>query len=104
MTKEKKVSVTFKKIPRSTGLAGVCEATRVEIKINKQVIGYMERGGWKNKDYLWRIHFQLKTKESMSGWCWASLRSTFKEEEDARAKCKEYLPTIIEKIYFEEGD
>lgn len=37
----KKASVTFKKVPKSSGLAGVCEGSRVDIKINKQVIGYI---------------------------------------------------------------
>lgn len=98
----KKVSVTFKKVPKSTGLAGVCEPSRVDIKINKQVIGYMVRGGWQAKDYLWRIHFRLKSEDSVAGWKNVSLRAAFNEEEEARLKCKEYFPTIIDKIYFEE--
>ena len=98
----KKASVTFKKVPKSSGLAGVCEGSRVDIKINKQVIGYMTRGGWKAKDYLWHIHFQIKSKDSKCGWKYVSLRETFDDEEAARTKCKEYFPTIIDKIYFEE--
>ena len=98
----KKVSVTFKKIPKSAGLAGVCESSLVDIKINKQIIGYMTRGGWQAKDYLWHIHFQIKSKDSKCGWKNVSLREAFKEEAEARAKCKEYFPTIIDQVYFEE--
>ena len=98
----KKASVTFKKVPKSSGLAGVCEGSRVDIKINKQVIGYMTRGGWQAKDYLWHIHFQIKSKDSECGRKYVSLRETFDDEEAARTKCKEYFPTIIDKIYFEE--
>ena len=88
---------TFKKEPRSTGLAGIGERGLTNIKLDKKEVGYIrERSG----DYKWYICLAIKkekTKDSPAPFRWISLQEIFYKENDARQWLNDHKDDIQEK-------
>lgn len=88
----KKCSVTFKKQPSSTGLASVGQPYQsVDIKINKQIIGYISAPDWRNTNNIWNIHLAINTENS---WSWMRLKKYAKTEQEARDIAKNIIPRL----------
>lgn len=92
-----KVNITFKKQPRSTGLARIGEGYTTEMKIKKKRFGSISTANWNQKWEGWKISFAVKDGESRK---WKSYIKTFKTEEEARDFAKEVFPAQLEQLYF----
>lgn len=97
-----KFSVTFKKHPQETGLAGIGHPNPlVDIKINKKVVGLIVGPSWKTPDNLWRVRFTVKKdhpdENPNCDWKWMQLKIKFETEADARTWAKENFKGISEK-------
>lgn len=93
-----KINVTFKKEPRSTGLARIGEAVRVNMKIKKKRFGSIATASWNENWIGWKITFAVKDKEG--SWRWMKVKQTFQTEELAREYAKECFPKYIDDLWF----
>lgn len=89
------MNFTFKKDKRSTGLAGIGEATTVRIKVNKKEVGYITSGGWRSADNLWHIYFAVKHPEKLFEW--KRLKYKGQTEQETRDWLKDNFKIITEK-------
>jgi len=103
----KPVKPTFKKHPRSLGLAGIGEATFIDIKVKKKVVGSMHSS--RNWGDPWRIGFKVYQPEGVElncPWCWFFVKNTATDEAQARAWVIEHYNKFAEKykIWVDEDD
>lgn len=91
------IKVTFKKQPRSKGLASVGEPyPSVDIKINKKCCGYIAAPTWMTKDNKWAIRLMV---ESDPQWKWVNCTKRFDSEQEAREATPICIQAAIDKGY-----
>ena len=88
---------TFKKIKRSTGLAGIGEADSTAIKHRKKQVGILSGPGWYDDHNHWRARLCVKKPFNPDQFTWIVLKATFEDEEKGRAFLKRNYKAIIEK-------
>jgi len=98
----KKISITFKRQPRATGLASIgTPYPSVDIKLNKQKFGWISPPTWRTDDNKWGIYFSIKKSEPDSNpncdWKNVSIKTRFDTEEDARQWMVNNIERILEK-------
>ena len=99
----KKISITFKRQSKDTGLAGVCNPDPdVDIKLNKKVFGHIVAPNWRTKDNKWGICIAIiKTEPDNNLNCnWKNiiLKIRFDTEDDARQWMVNNIEKILEKF------
>ena len=95
---------TFKKQPRSSGLAGIGETEWVDIKVKKKVCGSITGGGWRDNDG-YKIRLTVVDKTSPIGWNWVQLKFRGKNADECREFLKERYESITTNndLYFSEN-
>lgn len=106
---EKKNSLSFKKEPKETGLAGVGYPNpNVYIKLNKKKIGYISAPNWTSSEDVYKIRFSVVKKDILEdgnpnrNWKWITLKASFKSEEKARAHVKKIISLVSSLHEFQE--
>lgn len=99
-----KLSVTFKKGTRQTGLAGMMENDPdIAIKVNKQIVGYIHPPSYRQRTSQFGIRFTVKkplnkvNTNPNCDWYWVFISINTTEEADARMWVKENIMKITEK-------
>jgi len=92
------MKVTFKRLPKATGLAGIAYPHQsVEIKLKRKQIGTIHAPNAFSGNQGWKIVFMVlcePSKENPSGWKWITLKNQYDTEEEAR----EYVQKVIRLI------
>jgi len=105
------MKISFKKQPRTTGLAGIGNSYQTtDIKVNKKIIGYIYPPTWRSKDNNWKINIAVEgcTKDdSNCSWRWVNLKYKPENESDGRIWIKKHLEKVLndndlELHYFED--
>ena len=86
-----KLCVTFKKQPRSTGLAAIGESTVIDMKIKKRKFGYITSPSWIDSFFGWRVVFAVKVKKELGIFSWKRLSKHFQTPEEAKKYAKEFF-------------
>jgi len=93
--------LSFKKMPRATGLAGVAEPNPpTEIKGDGKTIGQIIPPHYSDKDYVWRVYLYIKrepTPQDPCEWRSACLKKTFQTEPEARQFLKDNWAELSKK-------
>jgi len=96
--------LSFKKDPKTTGLAGVAEPNpRTVIKGDGVEIGYIRPPHYADADYVWSVMLRVNREPTPSDpcpWRYAELKKKFTSEPDAREYIKAEWETLSKlKIY-----
>lgn len=99
MSKNKKMSVTFKNHPPATGLARVGNPYQeIDIKLNKVIIGLISPPARASIERVWTVRFQVikpvPDDNPNCDWTWIAMKQKFETAELA----KEYTKTIVEPL------
>jgi len=100
----KPLKVSFKKLPRKTGLAAVCanEPSTI-IKINKNPVGEIQPPTRYQKHNKWQIALTIFNPESstneVKSWHWITLKKIFPNELRARLYVKENIREIAKRYH-----
>lgn len=103
-----KISVTFKKQPKATGLSSISEpyGPQIDIKLNKKKVGLICPPTAHTKDDLWRIQFSVPRTPTPDCSCdskWIVLKNKGNNEVEARNIAKDFVVLHHDKLYaFEE--
>lgn len=94
-----KLSVTFKKGKRKTGLAAVgAHDPPTDIKINKRIVGHIEFPNRHTESKIIKVHLTVKKQQPDSNpncdWKWIALKAGFHTEQEARTFVKREILTI----------
>lgn len=84
--------ISFKKRPRTTGLAGVGEPEpSVDVKLDGKIVGEISAPTWQTKDNMWSVNFTVEKEpsaESPSIWKRVWFKKHFESEDEARVFVK----------------
>ena len=73
----------------------------VDIKINGQVVGYIQAPNWTSKENVWKLKFAvikaniLEDKNPNCTWKWITLKWNYDDEAGARAGVEKVMPIIM---------
>jgi hypothetical protein len=100
-----KFSISFKRLPRETGLAAVGHPNQsVDIKVNGKECGWIVAPNWQTEDNKWKVGIKVINGENLNcSWKWIYFKARFETESEARAWVKDNLKRFDEKykLYFE---
>jgi hypothetical protein len=91
---------TFKKVKRSSGLAGIGEGDSTLIKHRKKEVGILYGPCWHSTDRLWRVRLAVMVPLKPDQFTWITLKATFENEEEGRAFLKRNYKSFVEKYEF----
>ena len=97
--------VTFKRMPRETGLSAVANPRpSVDIKVDGDIVGIIHAPNWLTGDGLWSVAFMVMKTEPdnnpNSDWKWVRFKKRFETEEDARAFVLKNITVVAAKYTF----
>lgn len=94
------MKLSFKKVPRSSGLAGMGEADSCEILADKCVVGSISGGHWRSTDSKYRVMFKVareKTQEDPCAFKWIVMKSVFDTMDAAKIAIRQSWSKICER-------
>lgn len=100
MSKTKTPSISFKKAPRQTGLAGVAQMPSYDVKVDKKVCGKVSKNSPYNRDKgIYSIGLTVKKdkniqsdeNESNCDWQWIFFKNNCQTDEEAQAFIKQAI-------------
>lgn len=90
-----KFNISFKKQPRSTGLASIGESQRSDIKVNMKCVGMITGPSWRDTDNSFKVRLMVKDGDQENvDWKWITMKVKFENDKAARLWVKQHLESV----------